>query len=282
MSIVVTAATGQLGRLVVEALLARGVPAGDIVATARKPETLADFAVRGVVTRFADHDDPASLTAAFAGTDRLLLISGNVPGERVTQHRNVIDAARAAGVSLIAYTSIPRADRSTLLLAADHRATEVLLAESGLPHVLLRNGWYFENYTAQLPTHLEHGIVGSAGEGRISGAPRADYATAAAAVLATDGHAGAVYELGGDAFTMTEYAVALSAAVGREIHYTDVPPAQYEQILVGAGVPAPFAAALADADRGIADGELFVEGSDLEKLIGRAPTPLTEALAALS
>ncbi len=157
-----------------------------------------------------------------------------------------------------------------------------MIAATGVPHVFLRNGWYFENYTAQLPTHLEHGIVGSAGAGRISGAPRAEFAEAAAAVLATDGHAGAVYELGGEGFTMAEYAAALSAATGKDVTYTDVPVAQFEQILVGAGLPAPFAAALADADRGISEGELFVEGSDLEKLIGRAPTPLAVALANLT
>jgi NAD(P)H dehydrogenase (quinone) len=279
MSIVVTAATGHLGRLVVESLLARGVPAGDIVATSRRPEALADFARRGVATRYADHDDPASLQEAFVGAEKVLLISGNEPGARLAQHRNVIEAARAAGVTLLAYTSIPHADRSTLLLAQDHRTTEAMIAESGVPHTFLRNGWYFENYTAQLSTHLEHGIVGAAGEGRISGAPRAEYAEAAAAVLATDGHAGAVYELGGDGFTMAEYAAALSAAVGRQISYTDVPQAQFEQILLAAGLPAPLAAALADADRGISEGELYVESSDLEKLIGRAPAPLSEALS---
>lgn len=279
MSIVVTAATGNLGRLVVEALLARGVPAGQIVATARRPEGLANFADRGVVVRRADHDDPASLPQAFAGGEKLLLISGNVPGERLAQHSNVLDAAHRAGVQLLAYTSIPHAERSTLILAADHRSTEQMLGASGLPHVVLRNSWYFENYTARLPAYLEHGIVGAAGRGRISAAARADYAEAAASVLTTEGHADAVYELGGDGFTMPEFAAALSAATGRAIDYTDVPVPQLEQILVGAGLPAALAAALADADRGIAAGELSVDGSDLEKLIGRAPTTLAAALA---
>lgn len=282
MSIVVTAATGQLGRLVVSSLLERGVPAGDIVATARRPEELGDFAARGVVTRHADHEDPASLQAAFAGATKLLLISGNAPGARIEQHRNVIDAAKAAGVELLAYTSIPNAQGSSMILAQDHATTEKLIAASGVPHTFLRNGWYFENYTAQLAAHLEHGVVGSAGDGRISGAARSDYAEAAAAVLATDGHAGAVYELGGDGFTMTDYAAALSKASGRDLTYTDVPQAAYEEILVGAGVPAPFATALADADRGIANDELHVEGSDLEKLIGHAPTSLADALATLT
>lgn len=281
MSIVVAGAAGHLGRDVVAALLARGVPAGQIVATARKIEALADFAAQGVVVRFADHDDPASLRTAFEGAQTLLLISGSVPGARLTQHRNVIAAARNEGVALLAYTSILKADSSSLLLAQDHKATEEMLAESAVPHAVLRNGWYFENYTGQLATYLEHGIVGAAGVGKVSAAARADFADAAAAVLTTDGHAGAVYELGGESFTLTEFAASLSTALGRTIDYTDVPHAQFEQILLGAGLPAPVAAIYADADRGIAAGELFTDANDLEKLIGRTPVPLAEALARL-
>ena len=281
MSIVITGAAGHLGRDVVAALLARGVPAGQIVATARRPEALADFADQGVVVRQVDHDDPASLRSPFAGAQTLLLISGSEPGARLAQHRNVIDAASEAGVALLAYTSILQADTSSLLLAADHKATEIMLATSGVPHAVLRNGWYFENYTGQLATYLEHGIVGSAGDGRVSAAARADFADAAAAVLTTDGHVGAVYELGGESFTLTEFAAALSTALGKTISYTDVAAAQYEQILIGAGLPAPAAAVYADADRGIADGELFTDANDLEKLIGRTPVPLADALAQL-
>jgi NAD(P)H dehydrogenase (quinone) len=280
MSIVVTGATGHLGRLVVEALLARGVPAQDIVATGRRVETLADLAERGVVVRRADYADLTSLRAAFDGAEKLLLVSGSEVGQRVEQHGNVIAAAKEAGVRLIAYTSIAHADTSTLLLAREHRATEEALAASGVPYVLLRNSWYLESYTAQLPTYLEHGIVGAAGTGRVSAATRADYAEAAAAVLATEGHEGAVYELGGSAFTMAELAAAVSEATGRTVTYTDVPVEQYQQILVGAGVPEAAAAVYADGNRGLAEGELFVEGGDLEKLIGRAPTPPAEALAA--
>ncbi|MGQ0845704.1 MAG: NAD(P)H-binding protein [Sporichthyaceae bacterium] len=235
MSIVVTAAAGQLGRLVVETLLDRGVPAEGIVATARRPEALADLAARGVVVRYADHDDPASLTAAFAGARRLLLISGNVPGARLEQHRNVI--AAAAGVELIAYTSIPNAATSSLLLAQDHRATEELLAVSGLPHAVLRNGWYLENYTAQLPTYLAHGVVGSAGNGRISGAARRDYAEAAATVLGTDGHVGQVYELGGESFTLDGLAATVSSVTGHQIAYSEISEGTFRDILVGAGLP---------------------------------------------
>ena len=280
MSIVVTGATGQLGRLVVEALLARGVPAEQIVATGRRVEALADLQDRGVTVRRADFTDPESLRTAFAGAEKVLLVSSSEVGQRLTQHSNAIAAAKDAGMRLIAYTSITRADTSTLLLAEEHRATERVLAESGVPYVVLRNGWYTENYTGQLATYLQHGIVGSAGAGRVSAATRADFAAAAAAVLTEDGHEGAVYELGGEAFTMPELAATISTVTGQDVTYTDVPVEQYTQILVGAGLPEPVAAVFADGDRGVADGELHVEGNDLDKLIGRTPTSLTDAVAA--
>jgi NAD(P)H dehydrogenase (quinone) len=280
MSIVVTGATGHLGRLVVEALLARGVPAARIVATGRRTEALAGLADRGVVVRRADFDDPASLREAFVGAEKLLLVSGSEVGQRARQHANAIEAATAAGVPSIAYTSIAKADTSTLLLAEEHRATERRLAESGVPHVLLRNSWYIENYTAQLPVYLQHGIAGAAGTGRVSAATRADYAEAAAAVLIGEGHAGAVYELGGTPFAMAELAEVVSAATGQSVTYTDLPVEQYQAVLVGAGLPEPLAAVYADGDRGVADGELLVDGNDLEELIGRAPTSLADAVAA--
>jgi NAD(P)H dehydrogenase (quinone) len=277
-SIVVTGATGHLGRLVVESLLDRGVPAGDVVATGRRVEALAELADRGVDVRGADYGDPSSLRAAFEGADRLLLVSGSEVGRRVEQHRNAITAAREAGVGLLAYTSITRADTSRMLLAGEHRATEQALARSGVPHVLLRNSWYLENYTAQLPTYLAHGVTGATDGGRVSAAARADYAEAAAAVLTGAATAGAVYELGGEPFTMTELAAAVSAATGRQVAYTDLPVEQYRQVLVGAGLPEPVAATLADSDRGIAEGELLVHGDDLARLIGRPPTSLRQAL----
>lgn len=280
MSIIVTGATGHLGRLAVEALLARGVPAEHIVATGRRIDTLTDLQQRGVTVRRANYTDPASLRAAFAGAEKLLLVSSSEVGQRLPQHRNAITAAKDAGVGLIAYTSLTRADTSTLLLATEHRGTEQALAESGVPHVLLRNGWYTDNYTDQLPTYLQHGILGSAGTGQVSAATRADYAEAAAAVLTTDGHEGAVYELGGEPFTMPKLAAAVSAATGQDVTYTDVPVDQYTQILLGAGLPEPVAAVYADGDRGVADGELYVEGNGLDKLIGRAPTSLTDAVIA--
>ncbi|CAN5605386.1 SDR family oxidoreductase [soil metagenome] len=281
-SIVVTGATGHLGGLTVEALLARGVDPATITATGRNPERLAALGELGVRTAVADLGDPTSLEEAFAGADKVLLVSGSDVGQRVAQHRNAIDAAKEAGVALLAYTSAPYATTTTLLLAAEHKATEELLAASGVAHVVLRNSWYVENYTDQLDTTLEHGVVlGSAGDGRVSGAPRVDFAEAAAAVLATDGHEGKVYELGGDpAFTLTELAAVIAEATGRPVTYQDVPPAAHLEVLLGAGLPAPFAEILVDADRAIAAGELATDSGDLARLIGRPTTPLAEAVAA--
>lgn len=280
MTLLVTGASGQLGRLVLEQLLDRGVPADRLVATARDLDRVRDLADRGVQTRKADYTDPASLDAAFAGVDRALLVSSSEVGRRAAQHRNVVDAARRAGVSLLAYTSLLRAPESTLLLAAEHQETEAYLAASGVPHALLRNGWYVENWTAQAAVQLEHGVVGAAGEGRVSAATRADYAAAAAEVLLRDDQAGAVHELGGAAFTLSDYARELASASGRDVTYQDLSVADYTQVLVGAGLPEPVAAVYADGDRGVRDGELFTGSDDLERLIGRVPTSLAEAVKA--
>jgi NAD(P)H dehydrogenase (quinone) len=280
MSIVVTGATGHLGRLIVESLLRRGVPADGIVAVGRDVTKIADLGDRGVVVRHADYDDPDSLRSAFAGAEKLMFVSGSEVGRRVAQHRNVIAAARAAGVGLVVYTSIPKADTTGMRLADEHRVTEREIVASGLPYVFLRNSWYLENYTAQLPSYLEHGIAGAAGEGRVSAATRADFAEAAATVLTTEGHTNQVYELGGAPFTMAELAEEVSRHSGRQVTYTDLPEATYAEILAGAGLPEPYPAVLADSDRGLARGELYVEGDDLEKLIGWPPTPLAEAIRA--
>jgi len=277
-SIVVTGATGQLGHLVVEALLDRGVPASEITAVGRSTDKLADLADRGVTVMAADYTDPASLDAAFAGADSVLLVSSNDFNDRPGQHRNAIDAAKRAGVSRLVYTSGPKATTSSVLLLADHGTTENYLQESGLPSTALRNGWYVENYTAQWPTYREHGMVGSAGEGRVSLAPRSDFAEAAAVVLTTDGHEGKVYELGGEAVTLTELAAVFSDATGTKVEYTDVPVEALVGILEGAGLPAPLATVFADVDRGIAAGELFVDPADLEELLGRPATPVAEAV----
>ena len=279
MSIVVTGATGQLGRLVVESLLTRGVPADQIVATGRDVGRLDDLAARGVVVRRADYDDRASLDAALAGADRVLLVSGSAVGSRVPQHRNVIDAARAAGVRLLAYTSITNADRAGFVIAAEHRATEEAIVASGLPHTFLRNGWYLENYTDQLPTYLEHGVVGSAGDGRVSPATRADLAEAAAAALLLEQPA-SVYELGGEAFSLKELAATVGEIAGKDVAYTDLPAEELTRILVRAGVPEDFAGVLADADLALGRGELYADPADLAGLLGRPATTLAEAVRA--
>ena len=279
-SILVTGATGHLGRLAIDALLARGVAPADIAALVRDRAKATDLAERGIDVRVGSFEDPASLDAALAGIDRLLFISGSEVGQRVAQHQNVVDAAVRAGVELVAYTSIVRADTSPLGLADEHRATEKALADSGLPHALLRNSWYIENYTAQVPHHLEHGVVlGAAGEGRVSAATRADYAEAAAAVITGEDQAGQVYELGGDsAFTLCEYAAALSEQSGTPVAYRDLSVQDYAAALVGVGLPEVYAQALASSDDGLKHGALLVETGDLSRLIGHPTTPLADAL----
>lgn len=289
--ITVTGASGHLGRLVVTDLLDRGVPAGEIVAVVRDPAKAADLAARGVQVRVGDYDRPETLGPALAGTRRLLLVSGSEVGKRVPQHRNVIDAATSAGVELIVYTSILRADTSSVPLAAEHLATEELVRASGLPFVLLRNGWYLENYTeAALPQALATGSVfGSAGDGRVAAATRADFAAAAAAVLTDPAgtgrigteSAGSVYELGGDhPFTLAELAAEISQASGRPVNYQDLPEDVYAKALTDAGVPAEFAAVLAASDVGISQGDLTTDSGDLRRLIGRPTTTLASAVRA--
>lgn len=282
MKIAVTAATGQLGQLVIQSLLDRGVEAADIVAMVRNPEKAAPLAAQGVTVHKADYNEPDALSAAFVGVDRVLLISGSEVGQRIEQHRNVVAAARAAGVSLIAYTSILKADTSSHKLASEHQATEEIIRASGLPFVFLRNSWYMENYTSNLSQTLEHGaLLGSAGDGRVSAATRADYAEAAAAVLTGEGHHNAVYELGGDeSFSLAELAAEISKQSGTEVVYRDLPVEEYTQVLVGVGLPEALAATLADVDRGLSEGELFTDSGDLSRLVGRPTTPLADAIAA--
>ena len=274
-TIAVTAASGPLGRLVVTSLLDRGVPASDVVAAVRSPEKAADLAERGVQVRHADYAKPETLGPALEGVDRLLLISGT-PGDRVTEHGNVIDAAKQAGVGLLAYTGILNASTTTMLLAADHQATERLIEASGIPYVLLRNGWYNENHLMELDATLEHGFAGASGQGRSTPAARADFAEAAAAVL-TDfaGQTNVAYELGGDeALTMDETAALLGEITGRTIPNTDLPVAEYAAALTQAGLPEPVAQVLADASAAISRGELFTDSGDLRRLLGRPTTPV--------
>lgn len=277
--IVITGASGQLGRLVIAALLKK-IPAGEIVAAVRNPAAVADLAARGVQVRQADYDQPASLAAAFAGADKLLLISSSEVGRRVPQHRAVIDAASAAGVRLLAYTSLLHADTSPLPLAAEHKETESLIRAAGLPAVILRNGWYTENYLAGVPTALQYGVVsGCAGDGRIASASRADYAEAIATVLASDNQAGRIYELAGDdAYTLAELAHAIAQQSGKAVAYQNLPEAEFKAALIGAGLPDYIAALLAESDSGAAKGGLFDDSRQLSQLIGRPTTPLTEML----
>ena len=279
MSIAITGATGKLGRLVIESLLARGVPAADITAVGRSADKLGDLAARGVNIAIADYKSIASLEEAFSGATKVLLVSSNDFNDRAGQHRNVIDAAKSAGVSHLVYTSGPKAATSSILLLADHATTEAIIAESGMSSTILRNGWYVENYTQQLPTYLEHGMLGSAGEGKVSLAPRSDFAEAAAVVLTTDGHIGKVYELGGESHTLTDLAAIFSSATGSTISYVDVPLEAYANVLSMAGMPEPLPQIFSDVDRGIAAGELYVEGNDLESLLGRPATPVAVAVA---
>jgi NAD(P)H dehydrogenase (quinone) len=280
MSIVVTGATGHLGRHVVEQLLEK-VPAEQITAVVRDEAKAADFAARGVKLAVADYNAPETFDGLFAAGDKVLLISGNEFDKgRVRQHQVVIDAAKAAGVALLAYTSAPGS--LTAALADDHRATEEVLLASGLPYSLLRNGWYHENYTENLAPVLEHNaVVAAAGEGRISSAARADYAAAAVAVLTGEGHENTTYELGGDeAWSLAEYAAELSRQTGKEIAYNAVTVEVMEGILTGAGLPAPVAAILAGVDASVVKGELVISTGDLSRLTGRPTTPLAEAVTA--
>lgn len=279
--IVVTAASGQLGRLVIEQLLEK-LPAHEIVAAVRSPAKVADLAARGVEVREADYSRPETLESAFRGADQLLLISSSEVGQRLPQHRNAIDAARRAGVGLVVYTSLLHADTTPLGLAAEHLATEALLKESGLPHVVLRNGWYTENYLASVAPALAHGAyIGSAGQGRIASAARADYAAAAVAVLTTPNHASKIYELAGDeAYTLAELAAEITRQSGKTVIYQDLPEADFKAALLGAGLPEGLAGLLAESDVGASQGGLFDDGRQLSRRIGRPTTPLASLLAA--
>ncbi|WP_189103974.1 SDR family oxidoreductase [Deinococcus knuensis] len=282
----ITAATGQLGQLVIQALLDRGVPATQIAALVRTPGKAAALAAQGVQVRHADYHQPDTLDAALQGIEKLLLISSSDFNDRVGQHRNVIDAARTAGVKQVAYTSILNADTATFGLAADHQATEQILRESGLPFIFLRNGWYTENYTGSAAQAIQSGaLLGAAGTGTLNLAARRDYAEAAAAVLATDGHipqgqTGRTYELAGDeSVTMRDLAAQYARQSGKPVEYHDLPQAEYAATLQSFGLPEGFAHTLADVDAGIARGELFSASRDLTTLIGRPTTPVGTSVA---
>lgn len=275
----VTGASGQLGRLVVAALVERAGPAA-VAAIVRDPARAAGLFAEGVTVREGDYDRPETLDAAFAGAERLLLISSNAIGDRVAQHRNVIEAAKQAGVARIAYTSVLHADVSKLGLAEEHRATEALVAASGIAFTLLRNGWYTENYAAAIPAALAHdALIGSAGEGRISSAARRDYAEAASVALLDDAGERVVHELAGDgSYTLAEFAAELTRQAGKAIPYVDLPEAEYRAALIGVGLPEPMATLLADSDAAAAQGALFDASGALARLIGRPTTPFAATI----
>lgn len=277
--IAITGATGQLGRLVIEQLL-KTVPANQIVAIVRNPAKAEALSQQGIVVRQGDYTDQAALTTALKGMKKLLLISSSEVGQRATQHQNVINAAKAAGVIFIAYTSLLHADNSPLGLHVEHVATEKALATSSIPYALLRNGWYTENYLASAPPALEHGVfIGAAGEGKIASATRADYAAAAAKVVSEEGHAGKVYELAGDsAWTLSELAAELSKQSGKPVVYQNMSEADFAAALKSVGLPAGLADMLADSDVGASKGGLFDDSHTLSKLIGRPTTSLAESV----
>lgn len=280
--IAITGATGQLGQHVIENLL-KTVPASQIVAIVRNPAKATALSQQGITVRQADYSDEAAFTQALQGVDKLLLISSSEVGQRAAQHRNVINAAKAAKVKFIAYTSLLHADRSPLALHVEHVDTEKMLADSGIAYALLRNGWYTENYLASAPAALEHGVfIGAAGEGRIASATRADYATAAAQVISTEGHAGKVYELAGDeSWTLSQLAAELSKQSGKPVVYQNMSEADFAAALKSVGLPAGLAEMLADSDIGASKGGLFDDSHTLSKLIGRPTTSLADSINAI-
>ncbi len=277
--IAITGATGQLGQHVIESLL-KTVPASQIVAIVRNPAKATTLSQQGITVRQADYSDEAALTTALQGIDKLLLISSSEVGQRAPQHRNVINAAQAAHVKFIAYTSLLHADTSPLVLADEHVVTEKMLADSGIAYALLRNGWYTENYLASAPAALEYGVfIGAAGEGKIASATRADYAAAAARVISEDGHAGKTYELAGDAgWTLSQLAAELANQSGKKVVYQNLSEADFAAALKGVGLPDGLADMLADSDTGASKGGLFDDSHTLSKLIGRPTTSLADSV----
>lgn len=279
--IAVTGATGQLGRLVIDALLKK-VPAAEIIAAVRSPEKAADLAALGVQLRQADYAKPETLASAFSGVEKVLLISSSEVGAREAQHKAVIAAAKEAGVSLLAYTSLLHADTSPLGLATEHRATEQALIASNVPYAILRNGWYTENYAASIAPAITHGaFIGAAAEGKIASASRKDYAEAAAAVMAGNEAAGQIYELSGDtAYTLAEFTAEIARQSGKAIQYIDMPQADFSAALKGAGLPDWLAEMLADSDAAAAKGGLFDDSHTLSKLAGHPTTPWQDVVKA--
>ncbi|MDX3186983.1 SDR family oxidoreductase [Streptomyces sp. MN03-5084-2B] len=281
--IVVTGATGHLGKLVVEGLLEK-LPADQVAAAVRSPEKAAGLSERGVDVRHADYTDPESLVTAFKGADKVLLVSSSEVGRRVAQHQAVVDAAKEAGVRHLVYTSAPQATTSALVLAPEHKATEELIAASGLTATILRNNWYHENYADTIKQAAATGsFVGSAGDGRVASATRADYAAAAVAVLTGEGHEGKVYELAGDVtWSNADLAAEIGKVTGREVSYVDLPADEHAKVLAQAGLPEPVVGLLVALDANTKDGLLAETTGDLRSLIGRPSTPIGVTVAELA
>jgi NAD(P)H dehydrogenase (quinone) len=279
--IVVTGASGHFGRLAVQGLLEK-VPAERIVAAVRAPEKAPDLAERGVIVRKADYNESASLASAFDGAEKVLFVSGSEVGRRVPQHKAVIEAAQKAGVSHLVYTSAPKADTSALVLAPEHKATEEMIRSSGLTYTFLRNGWYNENYQASIEHAVRTGgFIGSAGDGRVASAARADFAAAAVAVLTGEGHENKIYELSGEvAWTYADLAAEIGKMTGKEVVYTDLPAEQHRAALTAAGLPDQLIEIMVVAlDANTKDGLLSDTSGQLRALIGRAPTPIATTIA---
>lgn len=279
--IAVTGATGQLGRLVIDALL-KSTPAGEIIAVVRSPEKARDLAAQGIDVRQGDYTQPETLLSALSGVTKVLLISSNQLGERESQHKAVIAAAKEAGVKLLAYTSLLHADTTPMGLGKEHLATERALIASGVPYAILRNGWYTENYAASIAPAMAHGaFIGAAQEGKIASASRQDYAEAAAAVLTHENAAGKIYELAGDsAYTLAEFTGEIARQSGRDIHYINLPEAEFVGALKEAGLPDALAEMLGDSDASAAKGALFDDSHTLSQLVGRSSTPWQEVIKA--
>jgi NAD(P)H dehydrogenase (quinone) len=276
MKIGITGATGNLGRIVVEKLKER-TSSGNIIALVRTPQKAEDL---NIEIREFNYDKPEKMADVLNGIDTLLLISGNEIGQRARQHTNIIEAAKKAGIKWIVYTSLLHADTSSINLAGEHIATEAKLKESGIPYTLLRNGWYTENYMGAIQGAVASGILlGSAGNGKIASAARADYAEAAAAVLTGEGHQGKIYELAGDeAYTLTDLANEISRQTGKNIQYKNLPESEYAGILKSAGLPDELAGAIASWDTSASIGDLYDGTHQLSGLIGRSATSLAQAV----
>ncbi|WP_138493802.1 SDR family oxidoreductase [Paenibacillus pinistramenti] len=282
MKMLVTGATGKLGSMVVEKLL-KTVPAGQIAVSVRNPEKAESFLAQGVEVRHGDFDQPESLDKAFAGIDRLLIISADGDNDtRIRQHANAVEAAARAKVGFIAYTSLGRASESSLFLAPVHRFTEEAILKTGIPYSFLRNNWYLENEASAIEGVLAGAPwVTSAGNGRVGWALRADYAEAAAAVLAGSGHDNTVYELSGKPLTQQELVNELGAVLGREIPVQQVDDNTYGDIMNNAGIPDFVIPILVGIQEGIRSGALDIESGDLEKLLGRPAAPVKQGLEQL-